>query len=237
MGKRNMPFLKYVFVCLIFFILGCQGTFSDLIEYETIDIKHAKWINADIKMGLGVLLIHGGAKSLMNGRFDYFMPTKRPEIEYQEVKNQGNLSIQQSSRSSVGEFPIQGKVNVWKILLDSNIPINLNVAMDMGRSILNLGELDIRRLHVDMGEGDVVINFLGNKIKNRMVTIDGGAGNLTFKIPSDIGVKFTVDESLGDLDIKGFSQEGDSFINNLYKTAKIFLDINIYDHQGAVSIE
>ena len=104
MNFKKLINLKYFSILLCIFVSGCIGTFSQKQEFSSIDIEKAKWVDANIKLNVGDLFISSGDEQFMNARFDYFQPTRRPEINYDEEGEKGILSIQQSQRSSVGEF-------------------------------------------------------------------------------------------------------------------------------------
>lgn len=228
--------LGMVFLSLIF-LAGCQGPFSQKQEFQSISVTDAKWVDAAIRLNNGRLFVAGGASQLMNARFDYWQPTRRVEIKYDESGDRGVLSLQQVSRTSVGEFSNPGEKNIWNVLLNNLIPIDLNIHVDQGPSMLNLGTLNSRRINLLCGKGDVQLNLSGEREAGLFVSIEDGTGGLEIITPSEIGVRIQLKEDSDNIDMGDFFKQDEYIVNPAYGQNDIFIDMVVSDHSGPIVLK
>lgn len=227
---------KFLPLMVIMVLTGCVGTFSQRQEFRSIEIEQAEWVDVKIRMRAGNLSVAPGARQLMNARFDYFQPTKRPEIQYDEFEERGVLTLHQVARSSVGEFGRMGAVNVWNILLHPEIRMNLDIGLDMGSSHLKVGALNTRRVHVMPGQGPVILDLQGKRTDDLYVTVRGGKGPLEIVLPSDIGVKLQYEKGSAYIPVEGFTQTEEGVVNAQYGQTAAAVEILITSHPGPVHL-
>ncbi len=221
--------------CFLFF--GCQGTFSQKVEFQSVSVEKAEWVDVSIRLNVGDLILSSGAQQFMNARFVFFQPTRRPEIKYEETGDSGLLTVQQESRSSVGEFSYPGDKNKWNILFSEADPLNLDISVDKGTSFLNLGALKTRRINIECGQGDVFLDLLGKRKEGLLVTVSGGTGNLEIKVPKEIGARMQFKENSYDLQMEEFSKEGEYIVNKAYGSTAEWIDIIVSDHSGPIQLK
>jgi len=109
-----------------------------------------------------------------------------------------------------------------------------------------VGELDIRSLGnsncqlllFEGGLGDFLLDFSGDWQRDARAEIEMGLGDLTVRLPRDLGVKLTVDKSfMTDLSIDSFVKDGNEYISQNYEKARYHLTLTIEAGIGDVTIK
>jgi hypothetical protein len=223
---------------------------------ETVELGEAESVDVLIDMGAGTLDINGGAAALLEADFAYNVDDIEPEVSYSD----GNLSIRQGD-ADVGVrslFQTAEFRNDWDLRLNESVPMTLDVNFGAGRSELNLGTLDLSRLDVDtgagevtidlagvgslsnftlsMGAGEVTIDLTGDWTRDLNATIDGGLGELTVRLPSGVGVRVNVSTGLGDVNAGGLTRDGEYYVNDLYGESEVTLFITVNAGVGQVNL-
>ncbi len=236
MKKGNKRGKYYLCFIVLFGLAGCVGTFSQKQEFESLERQNAEWVDARIRINEGELFIAPGAQQLMNARFDYPQPTKRPEVFYEEAGDRGLLSIQQVSRSSVGEFGRMGESNKWNLLFDPAVRINFDIGVDKGMSTLKIGTLNTRRVHLHAGRGNIILDLRGPREEALYVTVRGGEGALDIYLPRDKGVQLQFQGGSQYTDSEGFSRQGDVVVNEAYDKDGAAIEIILSGHLGPIRL-
>ncbi len=199
--------------------------FSDLrTDSHAIGLGDAKSVTVDLKMSVGKLTIGGGADALMEADFSSNVADWKPAVDYSVSGEQSELSIQQLEVKSwgVGFYRYE-----WDLRFNDSVPMDLNIGLGIGQSLLDMRSLSLTRLDLKMGIGDVELDLSGEREQDLDVTIRGGIGEATVHLPKDVGVCIKVAGGLGEVNAKGLQRNGDVYVNAAYgeSSATITLDI------------
>jgi hypothetical protein len=222
----------------------------------TIDREDAESVRVQVRMGAGELTIAGGAEALMEADFAYNVPRWEPIVSYDVANGEGRLVVRQPSTDhvSVGRRTRYE----WDLRFDEITPLDLRIEAGVGRQMIDLAGLRITRLGVTLGAGDAEINVSNNPELERLdfdlgvgrveidmrgpwdqdvaVSIQGGVGSTTVRLPSDVGVRVTVTRGLGDVDTNGLRRQDGAWVNAAYGTADVTMDLRIRTGVGSVTL-
>lgn len=103
--------------------------------------------------------------------------------------------------------------------------------------VLNLGNSNCQVLVVNGGVGDFLLDFSGDWQRDARAEIDLGLGDLTIKLPRDLGIKLIFDKSfLCSLSIDSFMKCGNEYTSENYEEARHHLTLNVEAGIGEVNI-
>lgn len=200
---------------------------------KSIPLGPQKSVIVDIKMGAGKVTVGAGTSDLMNADFTYNVDAWKPEVRYEVSGDQGRLTIAQPS----GSRNYSGSKRYdWDVRLNAQIPMGMNIDMGAGKAVLNLAGLDLSQLNVNMGAGEADIDLDGSWKHDLAASVHGGVGKATLHLPSDVGVRATVQGGLGAIHAEGFSRDGDIYTNSVYGKSKVNLNVNVQGGMGEVNL-
>jgi N-terminal domain of toast_rack, DUF2154/Cell wall-active antibiotics response 4TMS YvqF len=195
----------------------------------------ARSVNVHLTIGAGRLQVAGGARMLLDARFRYNHDNWKPEVRYAVRARHGRLTVQQPSTDDGGDL-----TNVqydWNLRLNSRVPMGLRVEAGAGTSALLLGSLSLTGLDVKLGVGETTLNLAGNRSHSFNATIHGGVGDLTVVLPRRVGVRVTATHGIGDIDVHGLRQDGDTYVNSAYGSSHVTVNVSIEQGVGTIVLE
>lgn len=264
MLARRKIAVVFCVVALLVFSLGCVTVSVNQVEVgdletktETVARGDAESARVEIRMMSGDLSVDGGADDLLNADFAYNIPSWEPEVTYQVEAGAGRLTIRQPSTD---EVPVGDSLRYeWDLELNDAVPMDVRLDMGAGQGNLDLGSLDITRLDLTVGAGDLTVDLSGNESLERLeadvgagqlsidlrgdwtqdvrVTIQGGFGRTHLRLPGDIGVRVNVSQGIGDVVADGLQRDGNTYVNAVYGTSDVTLDIVIQAGVGTIELE
>jgi hypothetical protein len=101
---------------------------------------------------------------------------------------------------------------------------------------LELGNLQVRRLDVAAGVGDLVLDFSGQLLPQTELHLSLGLGNLELRIPDGVGVRVNHDSFLASLDLPGLNENGGAWYSPNWYEAERRIDIDLDAAFGEVSL-
>src|SRR3712207_2604091 len=239
---RLVPMLvAAVAVALFAGACGTQrgGTQQDVGEMQresrSIQAQNAQSVRANLKVGAGELNLTGGADQLMEADFAYNVADWKPKVNYDVSGDTGELSVRQGSGGGVR---LGGDArNEWDIRLNDEVPTNLSVQMGAGESDLDLDDLTLRGLDLEMGAGRTTIDLTGDYDQDLVASIQGGVGQATVQLPSEVGVRVEAQGGLGEINAEGLQKEGEAYVNDSYGDSEVTLDVDIQGGVGQINLE
>ncbi|MGI8314336.1 toast rack family protein [Halobacillus mangrovi] len=210
-------------------LTGCQFAQAGdtKSEKEVVERDKANSLSVDIELGVGQLNVSKGAENWFEGEFNYDHTKLKPVVDYNFNGSQGDLHISQERKKFNFGF---GKENHtrWDLLLNEDIPTELDVDTGVSDSELNLSGMRLEDLDINTGVGDVTIDLSGAWDESFNVSIDSGVGNTTIYIPKEVGVKLSADKGVGDINVKDLIVKGDhTYVNEAYeKGAEVVIEID-----------
>jgi N-terminal domain of toast_rack, DUF2154 len=206
-------------------------------ESQAVDLKNAQSARAQLKMGAGELYLTGGADQLMEGEFSYSYNVSewKPKVSYDVSDKKGELVVKQRSAEGAG---LSGDArNEWNISLNDEVPTDLVVQMGAGESNLDLDSLTLTGVDLQMGAGKTTVDLTGDYAQSFDASIEGGVGEATVLLPSDVGVKAKAEGGLGKINAKGLKRVGDSYVNDAYGESDINLSVDVKGGVGQINLE
>jgi hypothetical protein len=183
-------------------------------ESQAIDLENAQSVRAELRIGAGELNVTGGADALMEADFAYNVADWEPEVDYDVSGDTGELKVEQGSGEDI---PLGGEPrNEWDLRFNDAVPIDLNV---------------------QMGAGETTVDLTGSYDRDIAATIEGGVGEATVQLPSEIGVRVNAEGGLGQINAEGLQREGDAYVNDAYGDSDVTLDVDVRGGVGQINLE
>lgn len=209
---------------------------------ESVSLDGATDGKVTVSMDAGNLDIEGGAASgtLVEGSFDYYPDSFKPVFETDTDGDTKTVIVRNEARSDGDLFGLtkEGVKNDWDVRLTGEVPLVLEVNLGAGDSDVDLTEVDVNEVNLNMGAGDATIDLSGERTHDVNGTIQAGAGQITIKLPADVGVRVMgAQDGLGDWDAPGFTQDGNYYVNDAYETSDVKIELNVQRAVGQVRLE
>jgi hypothetical protein len=204
-------------------------------DSRSIQAENAQSVRANLKMGAGELNLTGGADQLMEADFSYNVASWQPKVNYDVSGETGELIVRQGSGGGVR---LGGDArNEWDIRFNDEVPTNLSVQMGAGESDLDLDDLTLTGLDLEMGAGRTTIDLTGDYDQDLVASIQGGVGQATMQLPSEVGVRVEAQGGLGEINAEGLQKEGEAYVNDSYGDSEVTLDVDIQGGVGQINLE
>src|SRR5215213_6425490 len=204
-------------------------------ESKSVDPKNAQSARAQLKMGAGELNITGGADQLMEAEFSYNVSEWKPKVSYDVSGKKGELVVKQGSVN--GGNLSGGARNEWDIGMNDELPTDLVVRVGAGESNLDLDSLTLRGVDLQMGAGKTTVDLTGDYAQDFDATIEGGVGQATVLLPSEIGVKAKAAGGLGGIDAKGLKKMDGSYVNDAYGESDTNFSVDVKGGVGEINLK
>jgi len=210
----------------VFVLSGCFSFIPSKMQEEAILVEKdkAKALEVDIDLGVGEMNVTGGAKEWVEGTANYNIKKLAPQVNYNLRGDTGDIEIKHKGSTKLSLANIK---NTWAIQLNDDIPMDLTVETGASLANLDLQGLQLEKLDIDAGVGDLTVNLGGDWQKSFTANIETGVGQTTVIVPSKVGVKLTTEKGIGSSTIEGLISKGKGvFVNEAYEKADVVLEIN-----------
>jgi hypothetical protein len=218
---------------------GAQGQGQDVGEMRnesrSIQPEDAKSVRAHLTMGAGELKVGGAADALMEGDFSYNVADWKPQVGYEVGGEKGELTVEQGSGDD-GRLD-GGARNEWDLRFNDDVPTDLVVEMGAGESDLDLDSLTLTGLDLEMGAGETTVDLTGDYAQDFDASIEGGVGEATVLVPSEVGVRVRAEGGLGKINAEGFRREGEAYVNDAYGDSNVTLEVDVRGGVGSINLE
>lgn len=102
---------------------------------------------------------------------------------------------------------------------------------------IGLGNLNVAKLKVSGGVGQVVLDFSGAAKHDIDADISMGLGSLTLRVPRGTGLSVTKEGLLASFDSEGLVKHGNSYVSENWKSAQRHLTLDINAAFGSINVE
>jgi hypothetical protein len=219
---------------------GCSVTVSENENREprresvTIDRGKAEMVRAEVRMAVGELRVSGGSSKLLEAEFRYNLPFLKPEVRYDATGFRGHLTVENKSNR---DLRLGGEAeNTWDLRLNNDTPLDLILHMGAGESRFEIGSLDLRRVEVHLGVGEVYMDLRGEPKRDFDVEVRGGVGEATIHLPKTVGVVAEARGGIGGIEVRGLRKDGDRWVNSLYGTGKPTVRVDVRGGVGSIEL-
>lgn len=137
------------------------------------------------------------------------------------------------------EWPQGRAVNVrnhlWDLALTTRVPLNLTIEAGVGRSTLDLRDMQLSGLEVNTGVGETTINLATGSYKANIST---GVGATTIRLPTGVAARVELERGLGAVNVRGdFDKNEDVYTSPDYATAEERIDLQVQGGVGAITLQ
>lgn len=205
---------------------GCNSVIPGKTKDETILVEKddAEKLDVELQFGVGDMTVKKGAKDWVEGTAQYNINKLAPRVDYDLRGKTGEVVIDHKGSTNVGLGKIK---NTWDIQLNEDIPMDLYVETGASEAELDLQGLQLEKLDIETGVGDLTVNLGGDWKKSFKANIETGVGETTVVLPSKVGVKLTTEEGIGSSNIEDFISKGNGvYVNEAYENADVVLEVH-----------
>jgi Cell wall-active antibiotics response 4TMS YvqF len=117
------------------------------------------------------------------------------------------------------------------------VPTDLVVNIGAGESDLDLDSLTLTGLDLQMGAGETTVDLTGDYDRDFDASIQGGVGEATVMLPSEIGVRARAEGGLGKINAVGLEKKGASYVNDAYGDSDVTLDVDVQSGVGEINLK
>jgi hypothetical protein len=202
-------------------------------ESREFDREGVERLRVELHMGAGELTVRGGAEKLARTDFTYNVDAWKPDVRYHGTAGSGELTIEQPGKnhSSIGDTTYR-----WNLQLANDVPVDLIANFGAGESNMDLGSLDLRRVDVQMGVGELRMDLRGKPKHDYDVRIRGGVGQATVQLPRDVGIYASGRGGIGEIHTEGLRRQGDHWVNDAYDDAKVRIHVDVEGGIGEIRL-
>lgn len=214
-----------------------SGTGETVRESNSVPMSKAEGVErvrVALELHAGELHVESGAKELMEAEFTYNVSSWKPEVRFDRSGFRSTLSIKQGgSTATMGSAK-----NEWRLKLNDEIPIDFSLQCGAGENRLNLGQLDLRDVQVHIGAGRVEIDLTGRQPKHDYsVSVHGGVGEASVRLPADVGVVATASGGLGEIEVNGLEKQGNEWRSGASGKGKPTIHVDVHGGIGKITID
>lgn len=143
---------------------------------ETIELNGDGPVAVEVMFGAGELEIDAGASDvLFSGDFRYNVSQWEPKIKYEDRV----LTIQQGDNDETLAITAGKVYNEWELEFTPQVPLAMELNIGAGRGALDLTGLQLERLEVNAGAGELSIRFdEPNRAVLETFVLKGGASRV-----------------------------------------------------------
>jgi hypothetical protein len=205
-------------------------------DTHAVELGSASQVNVHINLRAGEMSVDGDAEHLMDASFRYNIAEWQPRVNYSVNGSQGELVVENQDRDP--QIPVGGSlVSEWELHLSNKVPIELTIETGAGESELDLRQLNLTGLRINSGAGVTNIDLSGSLDHDLDVTITGGVGEITVKLPKEMGVRVSADTGIGGLTNSGLIKDGNQYVNDAYGGSPHTMQLDIQAGVGSINLQ
>jgi hypothetical protein len=215
----------------LYLLFGAFGRRDDAVKTDSLALQLKGFESAAvaIRYGAGELALGSGAApdELLSGAFG-------GGVEHR-LSEEGELA-RVELRSPV-DWP-SGRNRRWDVALNGDIPLTLDVETGASQATIDLAHTRTSRLDLRTGASSVDL-VLPEAAGHTAVTIEGGAGSVTVRVPEGVAARVTGSAAVGHLgvDETRFPRAGSTWQSPDYDTAANRADIRVSFGAGEVTVQ
>lgn len=211
-----------------------EGPSGVVVKKLSAPLGGAEQLDARFEVPAGEFSLRGGSSSAMDAEIRHSRDWV-PRMEYSVEATTGVLRVDQET---VATFkPFRQETNEWDVKLANGVPIDLDVKLGAGESTLDLSGLDVRTLKALTGVGETTIDLSGERANSLDARIEAGVGELTVRVPQDIGVRLVkISEGIGEFSAEGLTERDGEWVNDAYATSDVKIEITLHGGIGEIEV-
>jgi uncharacterized protein DUF2154 len=227
MLKRTLVLL--VTVVTVSCSLGSGSTGPTQHETANIDLDASDKARVELQMNAGELQVTSGSTKLAEADFVYNVAAWKPDVVY----HAGVLKITQPN----GAGGCGGRTeNTWKVTLNNKLPVDLRANLGAGDATLTLGAMNLTRVQVEVGAGELKLDLRGNPAHDYDVQVRGGVGQATVYLPKDVAISATATGGIGGISAEGLEKRDGIWMNPSRATAPVTVHVDAKGGVGEIRL-
>ena len=200
-------------------------TRNETVSFDLDDSKNTK---VQIRMGSGELRVKSGTPKLMEATFKYNVAEWKPVVD----RKPGELSVSQPKSS--GSFG--NTVNEWDLTFNDERPVEIKADLGAGEADFDLGRMDLARVELNIGAGEVKMDLRGQPKHDYAVQIRGGVGETVVYLPKDVGIAATATKGMGEVSTEGLELRDGVWVNPERIGAPVTVRIDVKGGIGEIRL-
>jgi predicted membrane protein len=108
--------------------------------------------------------------------------------------------------------------------------------MGAGQGNLHFRDIPLTRLDLNLGAGQMDIDFTGDRKADLTAVIEGGVGQANIRLPKNVGVIATASGGIGSIRVHGLTKDGDSYTNEAYKKTPVTIHLKVEGGIGNIAL-
>jgi hypothetical protein len=222
-----------------------------IVVESSVDLGAVDEVEVAIATPVGDLEVEGGAAALAEAVFVVGDIGLVPVFEYEEAEGEGRLELALEGDASATE-ELESR---WSVQLNSGVLEELNVSVGVGRCELELGAMPrLEEVEASVGAGQLVVDCSGpwgrspealelakdaddGDSRHVELSFEVGVGDCRLVVPADVGVLVHAEAELGDVVVSGLEESEDGWVNGLWDTVDVNLEIEAEVGIGDLLVE
>ena len=205
---------------------------------ETINqpMNGASSAEVEIGFGTGDLRIDALMESagLIEGKID-LGPREQINRTYSQSGEKANYGLRSENAWVTPSGNVWDQNKRWDLGLSRDIPIGLSVNTGVGRSTLDLSQLNLTTLKVNSGVGQTTVTL--PRHGQLSAEVDNGVGDLTVVIPKGMAASVRMDSGLGGTHVEGdFVRQGETYTSPNFNAATDRVELRVNGGIGKTTI-
>lgn len=207
---------------------------NEMHDTQAVELQGAKSVSVNLDMPAGMLTLGGGSSRLLDADFGYGDENfEKPRVDYSVSGDRGQLDITQRQ---YGGIHFGDSHDDWDLRFGGGVPLDIRLNMGAGQNNLRLNELDVRRLEIHMGAGELNLDLTGERKSDLQATIEGGAGQATIRLPKDVGARVYGSGGIGSVNTRGMTRDGDAYVNAAYGKTPATIEMTVHGGVGEINL-
>jgi hypothetical protein len=208
------------------------GTTRATTEQISQGLEFASRATVTITSGVSDLRVNGldDSSNLISGKIDL----AAGERAIKRFDKNGDVATYELRSESQGRM-MNVRNHLWDLALTTRIPLDLKVETGVGRSTLDLRDVQLSDLIINTGVGETNLTLATGTYKADVST---GVGAMTIRLPDDVAAKVSLERGLGAVTVRGdFDKAEDVYTSPDYATADNRIDLQVQGGVGAITIQ
>jgi hypothetical protein len=219
---------RWVGLLVVALAIGCADRPSRTVT-KSVPPGKAQTVEVSLEMNAGELHLSADASALMDGTFH--ISESDPIVEYSEHDGRGTLHLREP-QSAVSS----GTTNEWTVRLRQGVPMEFRAHLRAGEAKLALGALDLRKVEVQQGVGELELDLRGTPRHSFDVYLNGGVGESRVLLPKSVAIEAQASNGIGEINIDGLQKRGNVWINPGHENDAVKVRISVNGGVGEIHI-
>jgi len=102
---------------------------------------------------------------------------------------------------------------------------------------LNGNYSSLSNVDIDLSSGNAFIDLSGNWERDAQVELAASSGQITLRLPQDVGVYVDAHTSSGNIKANGFRLDGDNYFNDAYGESNVTIHVKATVSSGNIELQ